>query len=65
MAFYIRDGNRIYQQELRKNMHTWAEITPTTTQLIISVFTTRKDAENYIKKYNLPGVISNNLDFEI
>ncbi len=66
MPYYIRKGNDIYRDKI-DNTHMWSPINGETSRLVVSSFTTRADATNYIldEQLNCDDVmISNNLEYD-
>jgi hypothetical protein len=69
MAFYVRCKNKVYAGHQEDNLGYfgtvwWDTIRPDTKQLVVAVFTTRKDAEEQLKRLGLDAVVSNNLQYE-
>ena len=69
MPYYIRYGNKVLA-DIADNYTVWSEIDENTSRLVVSSFTTRKDAQKCFKQLaeiNIQEVIgaeiSNNLDY--
>lgn len=72
MTFYIRKGNEVFSGGWSKH-HQWSKITPTTNHIQVMAFTTRADAQNFLKSLDglervqefLGAVTTNNLEYEL
>jgi hypothetical protein len=74
MTYYIRKENLVYAGMYDDfDQHRWSEIYPTTTQMTVMAFTTRADAQNFLKSLSgieriedfYGAVPVNNLEFEL
>lgn len=65
--YYIRKGNKVFRRYDIITGPMWSEITYKTTRIGVCVFTTRKDAQNFVQE-NFIGMdveVSNNLDYYV
>jgi|688.fasta_scaffold1570767_2 hypothetical protein len=70
MPYYIRYGNKVLADIENNDKVIWSEIDENTSRLVVSSFTSRKDAQKCFKQIaeiNIQEVIgteiSNNLDY--
>jgi hypothetical protein len=74
MTYYIRKENLVYAGTYDDcDTHRWSEIYPTTSSMVVMAFTTRADAQNFLKSLDgldrvqefWGAVPINNLEYEI
>lgn len=64
MPYYIRKGNSVYRDTDLVLGNQWSQITSETNRLVVSTFTTRRDAQIHLKQIGeVEAVVINNLDF--
>lgn len=66
MSFYIRKGNEVFREIDLVTGPKWSDITDKTTRIQVCAFTTRKDAQDFVKEslVNEQVEIVNNLDYK-
>lgn len=66
MSFFIRKGNLVLREFDMVLGPRWSEITDQTRRLQVCAFTTRKDAQEYVKELLSTEMVEivNNLDYK-
>lgn len=73
MTYYIRKENEVYAGTYDDGDHKWSEIHSETSSMVVMAFTTRADAQNFLKGLDglervqefYSAVPVNNLEYEI